>query len=233
MLRPLVAAPGALVVTLLFSLPTILAGLVDPSGRAAHAVIRLWARIVLELCGIRVGLEDRSGHPDPAVYAANHSSALDIPILFAHLPVGFRIIYKRSLSLIPFVGWCLAAAGHVAIDRGNAFSAKRSLERAAARIRGGTSVAVFPEGTRSPDAEVRHFKRGSFSLAIQAGAPVVPVSLVGVRQLAPGGLASLRPGEVRLRLHPPLTTLDRDPDRAAELAEDVRRIVADGCKEVA
>src|SRR5258708_38144739 len=120
-----------------------------------------------------------NGPAGPAVYSANHGSALDIPILFGHLPVDFRIIHKRSLYLVPVLGWSLYLAGHVGIDRVNAFRARKSLDAAAARIRGGTSVVTFPEGTRSPDAEVWPFKRGSFVMALQAQVPVGPLSLGG------------------------------------------------------
>jgi 1-acyl-sn-glycerol-3-phosphate acyltransferase len=89
---------------------------------------------------------------------------------------------------------------------------------------------VFPEGTRSPDGSVRHFKRGSFSLAIEAGVPVVPVSLVGVKALVPRGLWSLRPGRVLLRIHPAIPVSGRSASDAQALAEEVRLVVAAGCE---
>jgi 1-acyl-sn-glycerol-3-phosphate acyltransferase len=138
-------------------------------------------------------------------------------------------VYKSSLSLLPLLGWAIWLGGHVPIDRRNAFRARRSLDRAARRIREGTSVVVFPEGTRSPDGAVRRFKRGSFGLAIAAGVPVVPVSLVGVKNVVPRGLASVRPGRVRVVVHPPVPVAGRQPAEAEALAEEVRRIVAAGC----
>jgi 1-acyl-sn-glycerol-3-phosphate acyltransferase len=164
-----------------------------------------------------------------ALYAANHQSALDIPVLFGYLPVDFRIVHKRSLYLIPLVGWYLWAGGHISIDRRRAFRAKRSMARASARIRGGTSLCVFPEGTRSPDERVQHFKRGSFVLALQAGVPVVPVSLVGVKRVAPRGLMRLHPGTVTLMVHPAVATGQRPVEDAALLADEVRQVVARGC----
>ena len=163
------------------------------------------------------------------MYAANHGSALDIPILFAHLPVDFRIIHKRSLYLIPVVGAYLYLGRHIGIDRGSAFRARRSLAQAAKRIRRGTSVAVFPEGTRSRDATVRAFKRGSFVLALSAGVPVVPISLEGVKRLAPRGLLRLEPGTVHLTIHPAVSTAGRDARDAAALADEVWRVVMRGC----
>jgi len=229
-LRPLLALPVIALATLVLGGPALLCGLLDRSGRAAHAVARLWARLILRACGIRVRLEG-SSFPSPAVYAANHASALDIPLLFGHLPVSFRIIHKRSLSLVPFIGWFLFLGGHVAIDRRNAFRARRSLERAARRVGQGTSVAVFPEGTRSPDGRVGHFKRGSFSLAMSAGVPVVPVSLVGVKRVVPRGVLTVRPGLVRMIVHPAVATAGRLPDDAVRLAEETRVTVARGCAE--
>jgi len=228
-LRPLVALPVIIAATLVLGGPALLGGLFDRSGRSAHAIARLWGRIVLWACGVRVLVEERSGMPTPAVYAANHASALDIPLLFGYLPVSFRIIHKKSLSLVPFIGWFLFLGGHVAIDRGNAFRARRSLERAASRIRQGTSVAVFPEGTRSGDGSVGHFKRGSFSLAMNAGVPIVPVSLVGVKAVAPMGVLSVRAGVVRLVAHPPVATSGRSAEEADVLAEEVRQMVAGAC----
>jgi 1-acyl-sn-glycerol-3-phosphate acyltransferase len=233
LLRGLLAVPIIAVGTLLLGVPSILCGLLDRSGRWPQAVARAWSRIILFACGIHVVVEGAANVPaGPAVYAANHGSALDIPILFGHLPADFRIIHKRSLSLAPVVGWHLFLGGHVPIDRGNAFKARRSLEVAARRIREGTSVAVFPEGTRSATATVGHFKRGSLVLAINAGVPVVPVSLVGVKQVVPRGVLTLSPGMVRIRIHPPLPTSGREAQRGDAFAEEVRTIVAQGCEEV-
>lgn len=227
MLRALLLGLRVVFHTLRYFVPCVLAARADRSGRRAHAVIRAWAQALLRAEGVTVRVEGAPQLSDaPAVYAANHASAADIPIVFGALPFDFRIIYKRSLSFVPLVGWGLVAAGHVAIDRSNPFRARRSLERAAERIRRGQSVLVFPEGTRSPDGCVRHFKRGSFVLAMQAGVPVVPVSLVGVKRLAPRGLASLRAGEVTLKIHPPVPTAGRRVEDAAALAEEVRAIVA-------
>jgi 1-acyl-sn-glycerol-3-phosphate acyltransferase len=215
--------------TAALGLPCIVVGLLDRSGRLAHAIVRLWGRLVLRALGVEVDLETVELPLGAAVYAANHGSALDIPILFGYLPVEFRIIHKRSLYLVPVLGWYLYLGGHIGIDRGKAFRARRSLAAAARRIAGGTSVAVFPEGTRSPDPRIRVFKRGSFLLAINAGVPVVPVCLVGVKAVAPAGLLTLRPGRVALRLRPAIATTGRDPQQAEALAEEVRRRVARGC----
>jgi 1-acyl-sn-glycerol-3-phosphate acyltransferase len=230
LLRVLVAMPAMAVVTVACALAAVTGAAVDRSGLLAWRITRGWGRAVLALSGIRVSVHGAEHVPaGPAVFAANHGSALDIPILFGFLPAPFRIIHKRSLYLVPVLGLYLLLAGHVGIDRSNPFRARRSLDAAARRIAEGTSVVVFPEGTRSTDEAVRHFKRGSFVLAVRAGVPVVPVSLVGVKRVAPGGFLQLRPGTVGLALHAPRPTTDRDVEEAAAIAEEVRQIVSAGC----
>ena len=224
-----VQMPLAVLATAVLTSAASLAGLVRPG--AVQALSRVWSRLLLRLFRVEVRSEGQDQHPaGPAVYAANHSSSLDILVVLAHLPVDVRIIYKKSLSYVPLLGWSIAVGGHIPIDRSNPFRARRSLQRAAERIRGGTSVLVFPEGTRSPDGSVRHFKRGSFSLALEAGVPVVPVSLVGVKALVPRGLTTLRPGRITLRVHPAISVSGRSRDDAEPLAEETRRVVAAGCE---
>jgi 1-acyl-sn-glycerol-3-phosphate acyltransferase len=166
----------------------------------------------------------------PALYAANHGSALDIPIVFGHLPVDFRIIHKRSLYLFPILGQFLYLGGHIGVDRSSPFKSARSLQQAAERIRGGTSVTCFPEGTRSREESLKPFKRGSFALAIQAGVPVVPVSLGGVKRLVPQGLLSVLPGTVVFTIHPPIPTAGRGIEESGRLAAEVRATVDAACR---
>jgi 1-acyl-sn-glycerol-3-phosphate acyltransferase len=226
-LRAILALPFIAACTLALGLPAILCSV---AGQRAwsRAITVLWARSVLGMLGIEVSLSGEPCPAGPAVYAANHASALDIPILFGALPVDFRIIHKRSLYLVPIIGLYLYASGHIGIHRGSAFRAHKELERVAARVRDGLSVVVFPEGTRSRDSDVGPFKRGSFLIALEAGVPVVPLSLVGVKQVARGGLR-IGAGRVRVVVHAPICTTGRDAEQAAELAEEVRKIVTLGC----
>jgi len=227
-MRLLLSVPFLVVVTLGLGLPAILAGLVDRRGELSWRIARSWGRVVLKAWGVRVVVRGDAPR-GPVIYAVNHGSVLDIPVIFAHLPGSFRIVHKRSLYLIPLIGLYLYCSGHIGIDRSKAFRARKSLERAAQRIAGGTSVAVFPEGTRSADGSVRPFKKGSFVLAIEAGVPVIPVSLAGVKRVAPQGLLRLRPGELAMTLHAPVPTAGRCVEEAGALAEQVRGIVARGC----
>lgn len=228
MLRPALVLPFIAVYTVIMGAPAVFFSVI---GRRAEArtVTMWWARVVLWALGVEVSVSGAERCPSgPAVYAANHASALDIPILFGFLPVDFRIVHKRSLYLVPVIGLYLYVSGHIGIHRGSAFRARKELERAAARVRGGLSVVVFPEGTRSRDADVGPFKRGSFLIALDAGVPVVPLSLIGVKQVAAGGLR-VSAGQVQIVVHAPIQTTGRDAEQAADLAEEVRRIVTTGC----
>jgi 1-acyl-sn-glycerol-3-phosphate acyltransferase len=228
-MRLLLSVPLLVVITLGLGIPATLAGLVDRRGELSWRLARAWGRLVLWAWGVQVVVAGDAPPRGPVIYAVNHGSVLDIPVLFAHLPGSFRIVHKRSLYLIPLIGLYLYCAGHIGIDRSKAFRARKSLERAARRVAGGTSVAVFPEGTRSADGSVRPFKKGSFVLAIQAGVPVIPVSLAGVKRVVPRGLLRLHPGRLAMTLHPPVSTAGRCLEEAGALAEQVRGIVARGC----
>jgi 1-acyl-sn-glycerol-3-phosphate acyltransferase len=169
---------------------------------------RLWSRLVLGAAGVRwearydPGLEPRR----PAVYASNHQSLFDIPVLVLAMPADFRMVAKRSLLFVPIFGWALWLAGFLFIDRSNRERAIRTLDRAARRLRGGTSIVVFAEGTRSADGRLLPFKRGGFVLAIQAGVPVVPVTLRGGTAILPKGSLSPRPGRMQAIFGAPIDT---------------------------
>jgi 1-acyl-sn-glycerol-3-phosphate acyltransferase len=227
--RAVLALPLIAAYTVLLGLPAIVFSLLG-RPRSARRMTAIWARLVLRSLGVDVTVCGADRCPaGAAVYAANHTSALDIPILFGYLPVDFRIIHKRSLYLVPVLGQYLYVSGHIGIHRGSAFRARKGLELAAARVRAGTSVVVFPEGTRSPEGAVGDFKRSSFLPALEAGVPVVPLSLVGVKCVARGGLR-VQAGRVQLLVHEAIPTAGREVEEAGALAEEVRRVVRTGCE---
>jgi 1-acyl-sn-glycerol-3-phosphate acyltransferase len=228
--RFLLSLPLAALVTVAVGVASLVVGFARPGGRAPRRLERVWARTLLRFWGVDVLVSGAHNVPrGPAVFAANHTSILDIPLLFGYLPADFRIVHKRSLYVVPVIGLYLYVAGHIGIDRANPFRARRSLSRAAGRIARGESVVLFPEGTRSRDGTVRPFKKGSFVIALEAGVPVVPVSLAGVKPLTPHGLLRLRAGTVRLAVHEAIPTAGRGLDHAQALAEETRTIVSLGC----
>ncbi|MBI5599272.1 MAG: 1-acyl-sn-glycerol-3-phosphate acyltransferase [Deltaproteobacteria bacterium] len=197
----------------LFLFPFALIGfLVDRRGNAVHSIGALWSRILLFLSGVHLevkGIENIPLH-GPLIFAANHRGAFDIPVLQARLPVQFRWVAKRGLFKIPFVGWAMSMAGYIGIDTVNASSAMKSIERAADRIQAGTSVVIFPEGTRNEAPALLPFKRGGFLLAVKSGVPVVPVSIEGTDRVMKRGSLFISSAEVRVRIGRPIKTKGAD-----------------------
>jgi 1-acyl-sn-glycerol-3-phosphate acyltransferase len=157
------------------------------------------------------------------VFVANHQSIYDIPILFWSLPFQLRIIAKESLGRFPFLGWHLRRTGHMLVNR--ARPDRAIFAWASALTSKGLSLIVFPEGTRSRDGRVGRFKGGSFHLALEAGLPVVPLSVVGSRHVMLKGRLATYPGHVRLVVHPPIQTTGMARDDSRTFAEQVRRVI--------
>jgi 1-acyl-sn-glycerol-3-phosphate acyltransferase len=168
---------------------------------------------------------DRLTRGTTYVLASNHQSLFDTPIVFACLPLSFRILYKRSLNRIPFLGWHLFLSGHIGVERQNPTKARESLERAAVRIRNGTSVVVFPEGTRSYDGKMGNFKKGSFRLAIKANTPVVPLAIANSHLVMRRGEVTVYPRTVQLHIGEPISVEGMGEDDAGALSNRVRAIV--------
>jgi 1-acyl-sn-glycerol-3-phosphate acyltransferase len=158
------------------------------------------------------------------VFVSNHQSIYDIPILFWSLPYQLRIIAKESLGRFPFLGWHLRRTGHMLVDRRRP---DRAIFGWASRLMAnGLSLIVFPEGTRSPDGRVARFKGGSFFLALDAGLPVVPLSVVGSRHVMLKGRLATYPGRVTLVVHDPIDTSGLTIRDARQFAERVREVIA-------
>jgi 1-acyl-sn-glycerol-3-phosphate acyltransferase len=184
-----------------------------------------WSPSILWLAGARVDVARFPSLPDgPLIFACNHESALDILALLKVLPRNVRFIAKRELFQIPIFGWYMRIGGHVEVDRANHAQALQSLRRAGQSVRGGTSLIVFPEGTRSRDGRIHPFKKGPFVVAMEAGIPVVPVAISGAGRLNPKRQIAVTPGTIRIAIADPV-----DPrscaDRTALLVEVRRRII--------
>ncbi|MGD9369606.1 MAG: lysophospholipid acyltransferase family protein [Desulfobacteraceae bacterium] len=159
------------------------------NGDGVHHVARVWGKSILWVSGVRV--ETKGSVPNwqsrSYVYMSNHQSNFDIPVLLSALPVQFRWLAKAELFKIPIFGRSMRGAGYISIDRSNRKSAFKSLARAAAMIRNGTSVMIFPEGTRSSDGVLLPFKKGGFVLAVDAGVPIIPIVITGTHEIMPKG----------------------------------------------
>src|SRR5262245_21184446 len=178
--------------------------------------------------GMRLSVASR-GTLDPTrpyVFMANHLSTVDIFALVVALPVPFRFIAKKQLGRIPLFGWAMRAGRFIFIDRQNPLAARRSIEEARTRIRGGESVLVFPEGTRTRDGTLGPFKTRGFHLAIDAGVPVVPVASAGTRELMPRGSLTVRPGKILVTIGEPVSTEGLTAEDRNTLVDRVRAVIA-------
>lgn len=198
----------------------------QPTARTLRAWMEPWARAILSMAGVRVVVEQRAPLPDgPVVFVSNHVNSLDIPAVMVGLPRPFLYVARHELRSWPFVGWVLEKTACLFIERNNPRKALASLRRAGERIRGGDSVLLFPEGGRSYAHALMPFMRGPFLLAVEAGVPVVPVTLVGHAGVFSKSSKAARPGETRFVLGAPIPTSGLSRADAADLRARVRAVI--------
>lgn len=215
--------------SLILSILAVLVSWIPPRGNWTFGTARIWARCLLTASAVRA-----EARYDPAlepgrsyVFLCNHQSLFDIPLLLTTCPEQVRMMAKRSLFRIPFFGWGLWAGGFIPIDRGDRSTARQSFASAIDRLRAGTSILLFPEGTRSLVDTLLPFERGGILLAIKTGLPIVPVGVRGTRAVQPKGSVVIRPGTVEVRYGAPISCSDYGVRRRAELTAEVRRRVAE------
>ncbi len=217
--------------TIVLGTVSIASSFLGGRGHFAHACARAWSRLILITTGVRVSVRglERLTPGSTYVFVSNHQSIYDIPVVFWWLPYQLRIIAKESLGSFPFLGWHLRRTGHLLVDRRNPDRAG-ILRRWRDLVVNGLSLIIFPEGTRSADGRVGRFKAGSFMLAIEAGLPIVPLSIVGTRRVMRKGRLTVEPGHVTLAIHPPIDAGARAErpsiDDARTLAADVHAIIS-------
>ncbi|MBI4427498.1 MAG: 1-acyl-sn-glycerol-3-phosphate acyltransferase [Ignavibacteriales bacterium] len=198
------------------------------NGEITHAMARGWSRFILWIYGVRVHVRGAENIQQGKnyVYASNHASMFDIPTVIGSIPDQIRLVLKKELTRIPFWGWALKYGGYISIDRSNAIAAQKSLEAAAEKIRKGTSVLLFAEGTRTKDGKLQPFKRGAFALAAQSGVPILPVTINNSFRILPKGSLTVRPQDIELIIDKQIPTEGIDGrDAELKLMERVRRVV--------
>lgn len=188
-----------------------------------------WARLIARLTPMQVRVEGTE-HIDPRqsyVVVANHVSMYDIPLIYGYSGLDLRWVIKAELGKVPFIAQGCRAIGHIFIDRGNPEQARAAINGAVERLPAGTGVLFFPEGTRSRDGDLGTFRKGAFRVAVDRGLPILPMTVVGTRDILPPGSVRVRPGMARLVVHAPLWPPGGAADEAvAELCERTRRVIA-------
>jgi len=225
----LVFMPFLAVTTTVFgTMATILAILFG--GKVASIMGVIWSRLnsFITPMFVRVIGREKIDENQSYVIVANHQSQFDIFVVYGWMPVDFRWVMKIQLRKVPFLGYSCYRIGHVFIDRSHPDRAKATINEAKDRIRGGTSIMFFPEGTRSMDGNLIEFKKGAFKFALDMGLPVLPVTIVGTRNVLPSKSMKLFPGRAKLVIHDPIDIGAYTEENMDELIMTARRRIEKG-----
>jgi 1-acyl-sn-glycerol-3-phosphate acyltransferase len=197
----------------------------DRRGNVIHLYARLWGWLILLANGVKVQVRgfEHIHRERPSIYMCNHQGTFDIFALLAHLPVQFRWVAKVGLFRIPVLGWAMSTAGYISLDRSRRKRAYRGMEIAARKIREGTSVVIFPEGSRSYDGALQPFMNGGFTLAIRAGAPICPITIDGTWAIMPRTTLRMKKGTVRIIIERPIETTALTIENRKRLMQEVER----------
>lgn len=194
--------------TLILGIAALPGGLADRSGRRLHWFSRTWSWLIMKtiFSPVKVTGLDKIDTSKPHIYAVNHASALDIPVLYVYLPFQFRIAFKKELLSYPVVGWQLKRSGQICIDQQNPSRSIASIRAALKGLKQGLPLVIFPEGGRTPDGEIKPFLPGAFFLAIKAQVDIVPVALVGTYELLPMDTYHIKCRPLEMRVGEPIPT---------------------------
>lgn len=213
--------------TLVMGLLALPGGLFDPTGRRLHWFSSTWSWLIMKtiFSPVTVTGLDKIDTSKAHVYAVNHASALDIPVLYVNLPFQFRIAFKKELLSYPVVGWQLKRSGQVCIDQQNPSHSVSSIRAALKGLKAGLPLVIFPEGGRTPDGEIKPFLQGAFFLAIKAQVDIVPVALVGTYELLPMNTYHIKSRPLEMRVGEPISTTGLKVRDLAALSAQVQKAV--------
>jgi 1-acyl-sn-glycerol-3-phosphate acyltransferase len=224
----LVFIPISIVLTLFFSLLTIIASMLVGSRIAGSTFPVIWAKMVGRLTPMAVTVRG-AGHADPArtyVVVINHQSQWDILLVYGWLKLNLKWVMKKELRKIPGLGLGCEKAGHIFVDRSNPRAARKSVMEALERLGNGVGILFFAEGTRSNDGRLLPFKKGAFRLAIEQQLPILPVTVSGTRDILPARTLRIFPGRGTMTIHPPIEVEGMDVNDMDKLIEQSRAAIA-------
>jgi 1-acyl-sn-glycerol-3-phosphate acyltransferase len=215
--------------TLVMGVIALPGGLFDRDGRRLHWFSRAWSWLIMKTIQspMKVTGLDKIDTTKPHVYAANHASAMDIPVLYVYLPFQFRIVFKKELLVYPIVGWQLKRSGQVCIDQQKPANSIAAIRSAVKSLRAGMPLVIFPEGGRTPDGEIKPFLPGAFFLALKAQVDIVPIALVGTYELLPMDTYHIKCRPLEMRVGEPISTAGMTMRDLEALSAKVQKAVED------
>jgi 1-acyl-sn-glycerol-3-phosphate acyltransferase len=215
--------------TVVFGLVSIPASLFGDRERILHAFARGWSWMIMKtiFSPVKVTGLDKIDTSRPHVYAVNHASALDIPVLYVYLPFQFRIAFKKELLSYPVIGWHLTRSGQICVDQQNPAGSIGSIRSALKSLKAGMPLVIFPEGGRTPDGEIKTFLPGAFFLAIKAKVDIVPVALIGTFDLLPMNTYHIKCQPLEMRVGAPISTEGLSGHDMQALSDKVQKAVTD------
>ena len=211
----------------------ILATIITGNENMMYAPVRFFVRIGLALVGVRVvakGLELTDPN-QTYIFTPNHQSFIEVPLLVTYLKHNFAYLAKKELFKYPIWKQGIKLIGVVPIDRSNTQAAVESARIATEKLRQGKSYAIYPEGTRSRDGRLLPFKKGAFMMAIEAGVPVVPISISGSTKIMPKGEIKIFPSTIYITVHEPISTAGYTRENIAELMRTTRAKIVSALSE--
>ena len=217
-----------IIITFFFAFFGMIGSIFERKGKLMSWIAINWSKTILKIGKIKFNINGLKNIDLRKNYffVPNHESALDIPLVFASIPMHVVSVAKIELSRIPFFGWSMIAGGHFFVDRSNHKKAMRSIEKARISMnKNPRSVFLFPEGTRSLDGKVGRFKKGGLKLAIDLGVPIVPVGIVGTNQFQSNLKKGLNIGNIELNIGKPIQTKKIKEKELLSFVEELRKKV--------
>lgn len=220
--------PLLLVITIMAALLTIIGCTLGGGRWWGYYPAHYWAKCWCWLALVRVRVRGRKNISKGRsyVFVANHQSAYDIFSIYGYLGHQFRWMMKKSLERIPLVGYACRRAGHIYVDKHSPAAVRLTMETAEKRLRGGMSVVVFPEGSRTKDGHIHAFRRGAYMLAMEFNLPVVPVTVDGAYNIMPPDALLMRPGLITITIHKPIEAGEDGHDLTALMEQSRDAIIS-------
>jgi len=223
-------APIFFATTGFFGSLSMLASLFEKDGKLQHRIAQTWGRVSVNISGCPVtilGEENLRKHA-VAVYACNHLSYMDTPVIFASMPFQFRIVARHDLWKMPFIGWHLRRSGQVPVNVDNPRASISSLSSAVKTLKAGMPLFIFPEGGRTESGHPNTFLNGPAFMAIRAQVPIVPMALIGTHELLPIHTAEFYPVPITLAVGEPIDTttysMRQVDELTARLSDEICRL---------